>query len=109
MSLPNEKRGLNIAPARRSGCKSHLSKLLAAGLIASAALYCCRDKIFDDVLGLFVREHDSKDYCKQVNPFDASNWTTAYDVDGFEAKAAELLGGAVRIPYVSYSVRLTSQ
>ncbi|KDN44468.1 hypothetical protein RSAG8_05515, partial [Rhizoctonia solani AG-8 WAC10335] len=102
MSLPNEKHRLDTAPARRSGCKSHLNKLLAAGLIASAALYCCRDKFYYDALSLFGRAPEPKDYCKQVEPFDASNWTAAYDVDGFEAKAAELLGGAVRIPTESF-------
>ncbi|KAF8757186.1 carboxypeptidase s [Rhizoctonia solani] len=98
----NEKHGLDIAPARRPGCKSHLNRLLAAGLIASAALYCCRDRILYDARGLFVGNPEPKDYCKQVKPFDASNWTAVYDADGFEAKAAELLGGAVRIPTESF-------
>ncbi|KAJ1304386.1 hypothetical protein OPQ81_005537 [Rhizoctonia solani] len=102
MPVPNEKHGLDVTPARRSGCKSHLNKLLAAGFIASAALYCCGDRIYYDALSLFTRAPESKDYCKQVEPFDASNWTAAYDVDGFEAKAAELLGGAVRIPTESF-------
>ncbi|KAG8701015.1 hypothetical protein FRC11_012494, partial [Ceratobasidium sp. 423] len=65
-------------------------------------LYCCRDKIYYDALNLLGRAPEPKDYCKQVEPFDASNWTAAYDVDGFEAKAAELLGGAVRIPTESF-------
>ncbi|CAE6433271.1 unnamed protein product [Rhizoctonia solani] len=102
MSLSNEKYRLDTAPARRTGCKGHLNKLLAAGLIASAALYCCRDKIYYDALSLFGRAPEPKDYCQQVEPFDASNWTAVFDVDGFEAKAAELLGGAVRIPTESF-------
>ncbi|KAL5631621.1 hypothetical protein ACGC1H_007220 [Rhizoctonia solani] len=102
MSLPNEKYRLDTAPARRTGCKAHLNKLLAAGLIASAGLYCCRDNIYYDALSLFSRAPEPKDYCQQVEPFDASNWTTVFDVDGFEAKAAELLGGAVRIPTESF-------
>ncbi|KAH7339419.1 carboxypeptidase S [Rhizoctonia solani] len=102
MSLSNEKHRLDAAPARRSGCKSHLNKLLAAGLIASAALYCCRDEIYYNTLDLFSRTPEPRDYCKQVEVFDASNWTAPYDVDGFEAKAAELLGGAVRIPTESF-------
>ncbi|ELU39296.1 glycosyltransferase family 15 protein [Rhizoctonia solani AG-1 IA] len=102
ITITNEKHGLDIAPARRPGCKSHLNRLLAAGLIASAALYCCRDRILYDARGLFVGNPEPKDYCKQVKPFDASNWTAVYDADGFEAKAAELLGGAVRIPTESF-------
>ncbi|CAE7147068.1 unnamed protein product [Rhizoctonia solani] len=101
MSLLNEKQRPDTV-TRRSGCKSHLNKLLAAGLIASAAVYCCRDKIYYDALSLLGRAPESKDYCRQVEPFDASNWTAVYDADGFEAKAAELLGGSVRIPTESF-------
>lgn len=102
MSLMKEKDGLPLAhPSKPRG---NWGKFLAGALLTSAALYCCRAKVanaIDEVL-LAPFAPDSKDFCKQVDAFDASNWTAAYDVDGFEAKAAEWLGGAVRIPTESY-------
>jgi hypothetical protein len=101
MSLMGEKSGLSTVRTSSSP-KSHMNKLIAAALLTSVALYCCRTRVFnaiEDVLFLpFAPQPE--DYCKQVDAFDASNWTAAYDADGFEAKAAEWLGGAVRIPYV---------
>lgn len=100
MSFIEEKTG--ASPAREACCKRRLSKFLGAALLTTAALYCCGNKIrngVEDVL-LLPFAPQPKDYCKQVDAFDASNWTSVYDAKGYEAKAAEWLGGAVRIPYV---------
>ncbi|KAG9104365.1 hypothetical protein FRC06_003171 [Ceratobasidium sp. 370] len=88
-----------------SNSRSNWNKFLAVALFTSwAALYCCRSKVTDTIVDVLLTPLAPKpeDYCKQVDAFDASNWTAAYDVDGFEAKAAEWLGGAVRIPTESF-------
>ncbi|QRV93992.1 Gly-Xaa carboxypeptidase [Ceratobasidium sp. AG-Ba] len=103
MSFTNEKA---IFPPSRPPPKSrgHWNKFIAAALLTSAALYCYRGKVTNAIEEVLLNPFapDSKDYCQQVDAFDASNWTAAYDADGFEAKAAEWLGGAVRIPTESY-------
>ncbi|KAG8737510.1 alpha 1,2-mannosyltransferase 2.4.1 [Ceratobasidium sp. 414] len=102
MSPTTEKSGQS--PARTSNSRSNWNKFLAATLLTSAALYCCRSKVTNAIEDVLLTPFAPKpeDYCKQVDAFDASNWTAAYDVDGFEEKAAEWLGGAVRIPTESF-------
>lgn len=102
MSLPyaNEKSGTSSIPiAARRTPKAHMSKFLAAAFITSAALYCCRNKVANGLEEVFLTPlaPEPKDYCQQVEPYDASKWTSVYDEKGFEAKAAEWLGGSVRI------------
>jgi hypothetical protein len=106
MSFLGEKSEQTTNLARRTTPKSHLNKFLTAALLTSAALYSCRTKVLNGIEEVLLTPFapEPKDYCKQVEPFDASNWTTTYDVKGFEAKAAEWLGGAVRIPYVCFTV-----
>lgn len=104
MSFIGEKTG--ASPAREVSRKGHLNKFLGAALLTTAALYCCGSKIRNGIEDVFLLPFSPKpeDYCKQVDAFDASNWTSVYDADGFEAKAAEWLGGAVRIPYALFYV-----
>ncbi|KAG9090338.1 hypothetical protein FS749_000638 [Ceratobasidium sp. UAMH 11750] len=100
MSPTTEKPGQRLA--RTSNSKNNWNKFLAAALLTSAALYCYRSKVTSAIEDFTPFIPEPKDYCKQVDAFDASNWTAAYDVDGFEAKAAEWLGGAIRIPTESF-------
>ena len=95
---------MEVSPSRDAFRKRHLKKFLGAACLTTVALYCCGSKIrngLEDVV-LLPFAPKPEDYCKQVDAFDASNWTSVYDAEGFEAKAAELLGGAVRIPYVLF-------
>ncbi|KAG8691371.1 hypothetical protein FRC09_011641 [Ceratobasidium sp. 395] len=69
-------------------------------LVSTVALWWYQDELRFEIVDRFSPK--PADYCKQVEAFDASNWTAVYDAEGFEAKAAEWLGGAVRIPTESF-------